>query len=121
MVILQNIFPNLIWFGIITTIIMLNAATFMGYFHIKHGARKAENYIGYQVNPYFARRLVNTQMILNTYLIIGKLLSKTNRSEKLTSDETNSFIQEIETMKNFLKLRTISNKLDLKYIRTESE
>lgn len=82
---------------------------------------KTENYIGYQVNPYFARRLVNTQMILNTYLIIGKLLTKTNRAEKLTNDETNFFMQEIETMKNFLQSRTISNKLDLKYIRAESE
>lgn len=99
---------------------MLNAATFMGYFHIKHGARKAENYIGYQVNPYFARRLVNTQMILNTYLIIGKILTA-NISTKPTNDEPNSLIYEIEKMKEFVQSRTISNKLDLKYINIENE
>lgn len=118
--ILKNLFTDLIWFGVMITIIVFPTAALLGYLHIKCGARRAENYISYQVNPYFARRLVNSQMVLNTYLIISKLLVKTSKLEELTKDESDSFIHEIEVMKNVLQSRTFSNKLDLKYIRTES-
>lgn len=119
--ILNSIFPDLVWFGIVVSVIVFPAATLMGYIHIKHGARKAENYIGYQVNPYFARRMVNTEMILNTYLIISKLLTRTNKTEAITVAENKSFLADIETMKNFLQSRTMINKMDLAYIKTESK
>jgi hypothetical protein len=119
--ILNSVFPDLVWFGIVVSVIVFPTATLMGYIHIKHGARKAENDIGYQVNPYFARRMVNTEMILNTYLIISKLLTRTNKTEAITVAENKSFLADIETMKNFLQSRTMINKMDLAYIKTESK
>jgi len=119
--ILNSVFPDLVWFGIVVSVIAFPTATFMGYIHIKHGVRKAENDIGYQVNPYFARRMVNTEMILNTYLIIGKLLTRTNKTETITMAENKSFLVDIKIMKNFLQSRTMTNKMDLAYIKTESE
>jgi len=115
---LRNIFPDITWFGVLVTGMLLPAAILLGFFHMKYGPKKAENYIGYQVNPYFARRLVNTEMILNTYLLLGRVLIKSNT--KLTTEESKSFMNEIQTMKSFVKSRTISNKLDLTYIKTHS-
>lgn len=116
---LQNVFPDLTWFGVLVIVILLPAATLLGYFHMKYGPKKAENYIGYQVNPYFARRLVNTEIMLKTYLLIGRMLIELN-TKKLTAEESKSFMDEIETMKSFVKSRTISNKLDLAYIKPQS-
>lgn len=118
--ILKNMFPDLMWFGILISIVLFPLSIFVGYLHMKYGAKKAENYIGYQVNPYFARRLVNTEMMLKTYLIIGKLLAETSKKEKVAINDNEFFINEIDSMKNFLHSRTMSNKLDLAYIKTDS-
>jgi hypothetical protein len=115
---LMNIFPNLISFGILISVITFPSAILAGYFHMRYGAKKAENYIGYQVNPYFARRLVNTELVLRTYLIISKISMIANKKEKLTEEENELFMNEIGVMKNFLQSRTMSNKLDLAYIKT---
>ena len=116
---LQHIFPDMIWFGILVTGILFPSAILFGYFHMKYGPKKAENYIGYQVNPYFARRLVNTEMILKTYVVLGKLLIKLH-SDPLTVEENKVLADEIERMKVFFKSRSILNKLDLSYINIQS-
>lgn len=116
--ILKNIFPDFLLFGILSAIVVLFTATLLGYLHIKHGPRKSEYDITYQVNPYLSRKLVNSQLIVNTYLIISKLLTNMNKPEISTKDEDNYLITELEMMKNHFQLRTISNKLDLRYIGT---
>lgn len=115
---LMNIFPDLISFGILIFVITFPSAILAGYLHMRYGAKKAENYIGYQVNPYFARRLVNTELMLRTCLIISKISTIANKKEKLTVEENELFMNEIGVMKNFLQSRTMSNKLDLAYIKT---
>jgi hypothetical protein len=58
--------------------------------------------------------------MLHVHLILNKLIFKKKNSEKLTSDEYNSFSHEIETMKNLLHYRTMSNQMDLSYMKTET-
>ena len=120
LVILQNIFPSYASFAIFISILIPILCVIFGYKHIKSRARRAEVDIRYEVDPYQIRRTVNSQLILESHLILNKLILKKKNSEKLTSDEYNSFSHEIETMKNLLDHRTMSNKMDLSYMKTET-
>ena len=120
LVILQNIFPSYATFAIFISILIPILCLIFGYKHIKSRARRAEVDIRYEVDPYQIRRTVNSQLILESHLILNKLILKKKNSEKLTSDEYNSFSHEIETMKNVLGSRTMLNKVDLSYMKTET-
>jgi len=120
LVILQNIFPSYASFAIFISILIPILCVIFGYKHIKSRARRAEVDIRYEVDPYQIRRTVNSQLILESHLILNKLILKKKNSEKLTSDEYNSFSHEIETMKNLLHYRTMSNQMDLSYMKTET-
>ena len=120
LVILQNVFPNYATFAIFISIVIPILCVIFGYKHIKSRARRAEVDIRYEVDPYQIRRTVNSQLILESHLILNKLILKKKNSEKLTSDEYNSFSHEIETMKNVLGSRTMLNKVDLSYMKTET-
>ena len=120
LVILQNVFPSYTTFAIFISVLIPILCLIFGYKHIKSRARRAEVDIRYEVDPYQIRRTVNSQLILESHLILNKLILKKKNSEKLTSDEYNSFSHEIETMKNLLDHRTMSNKMDLLYMKTEA-
>jgi len=120
LVILQNVFPSYATFAIFISILIPILCVIFGYKHIKSRARRAEVDIRYEVDPYQIRRTVNSQLILESHLILNKLIFKKKNSEKLTSDEYNSFSHEIETMKNVLGSRTMLNKVDLSYMKTET-
>ena len=120
LVILQNVFPSYTTFAIFISILIPILCVIFGYKHIKSRARRAEVDIRYEVDPYQIRRTVNTQLMLQAHLILNKLIFKKKNSEKLTSDEYNSFSHEIETMKNLLHYRTMSNQMDLSYMKTET-
>ena len=120
LVILQNVFPSYAAFAIFISIVIPILCVIFGYKHIKSRARRAEVDIRYEVDPYQIRRTVDTQLMLHAHLILNKLIFKKKNSEKLTSDEYNSFSHEIETMKNLLHYRTMSNQMDLSYMKTET-
>mgnify|MGYP001185340938 FL=1 len=120
LVILQNVFPSYTTFAIFISVLIPILCLIFGYKHIKSRARRAEVDIRYEVDPYQIRRTVNSQLILESHLILNKLIFKKKNSEKLTSDEYNSFSHEIETMKNVLGSRTMLNKVDLSYMKTET-
>jgi len=119
LVILQNIFSNYSTFAIFISILIPILCVIFGYKHIKSRARRAEVDILYETDPYFIRRTVNSQLILQIHLILNKLILKKKNSEKLTSDEYDSFSHEIETVKNLLHNRTMLNKMDLSYMKME--
>jgi hypothetical protein len=120
LVILQNVFPSYTTFAIFISVLIPILCLIFGYKHIKSRARRAEVDIRYEVDPYQIRRTVNTQLMLHVHLILNKLIFKKKNSEKLTSDEYNSYSHEIETMKNLLHYRTMSNQMDLSYMKTET-
>ncbi len=120
-IILQGIFPTYLIFAIFISILIPTISVIFGYKHFKSGARRAEVDILHEVNPYFTRRTVNSQLILQTYLILNKLILKKNNSEKLTENEYDSLSNEIKIIKNLLESRNMSNKMDLSYIKKESQ
>ena len=119
---LQAIFPTFPHYVVILSAIAIPLLVVIGYVHWKRsGARKAEIDINYEVDPYRARTLVNSELILKINLNLIQLTTKLASNEKLSSDE----IEKIKTLQNeletFIDKRTMKNKLDLKYLLPSQE
>ena len=119
---LQSIFPSFLHYVVILSVTAIPLLILIGYVHWKKsGARKAEIDINYEVDPYRARTLVNSELILKINLNLIQLTTKLVSDEKLSSDE----VQKLKTLQNeletFIDERTMKNKLDLKYLRTETQ
>ena len=120
--VLQSIFPSFLHYVVILSVTAIPLLILIGYVHWKKsGARKAEIDINYEVDPYRARTLVNSELILKINLNLIQLTTKLVSDEKLSSDE----VQKIKTLQNeletFIDERTMKNKLDLKYLKTETQ
>jgi hypothetical protein len=120
--ILQAIFPSFTHYVVTLSVTAIPLLVIIGYVHWKRsGARKAEIDINYEVDPYRARTLVNSELILKINLNLINLTTKLVTDEKLNSDE----IQKIKSLQNeletFIDERTMKNKHDLKYLRTETD
>ena len=118
---LKSIFSNYMIFAIFISIVIPIISVSFGYKHFKSGPRRAEVDILHEVNPYFTRRTVNSQLILQTYLILNKLILNKNNSQKLNNDEHTLLLKEVENIRNLLQSRTMSNKMDLSYIKNKEK
>lgn len=119
---LKEIFPSFLYYVVLFVGIGVPLLILVGYVHWKRsGARKSEIDINYEVDPYRARILVNSEMLLKINLNLIQLTTKLLTNVKLTEKES----KEIEKLQNelveFVNKRTFTNKLDLKYIKTETE
>lgn len=119
---LMAIFPSFLHYSTIVVICGVPILIAVGYVHWKRsGARKAEIDINYEVDPYRARTLVNSELILKINLNLIQLTTKLVSNEKLSADEIKK-IKTLQTeLETFIDERTLKNKLDLKYIKTETQ
>ena len=119
---LVNLFPSFIHYVMIVTAIGIPILVLVGYAHYKRsGARKAEIDIGYEVDPYKARTLVNTEMLLKMNFSLSLMLTRLLNNEKLSQEEVKEIKKAQEKLSEFTEKRSFTNKLDLKYIKTESQ
>lgn len=119
---LKEVFPTFVQYILIVGGIGVPLLILIGYIHWKRSsARKAEIDIGYETDPYKARTLVNTEMLLKMNMQLTQLLTKLLNNVKLTDEEIANITKTQKEISNFLDKRTFSNKLDLKYIKTESQ
>ena len=118
---LKTIFPGYMEFAGIVAIVIFGLCTIFGIKHFRSGARRSEIDINFETEPYFRRRTVNSEMVLKTYLIISKLLIKSNSEKNQEHEDIDLLKNEIDEMKEILENRTMSNKLDINYIKTETQ
>lgn len=119
---LISIFPTFIHYVLIVSSIGIPLLILIGYLHWKRsGARKAEIDIGYEVDPYKARTLVNSEILLKMNFNLILMLIKLQNHEKLTEQELSELKNSQDEISKFVKDRSFKNKLDLKYIKTESQ
>jgi len=119
---LITIFPSFIHYVIISSSVGIPVLIIIGYIHWKKsGARKAEIDIGYEVNPYQARMVVNGEMILKMNFNLTLMMTKILNDEKLSKDELIELKNSQDKISKFIDERSFKNKLDLKYLKTESE
>ena len=116
------IFPSFIYYVVIASSVGIPLLVIIGYIHYKKsGARKAEVDIAYEVNPYSARTLVNGEMLLKMNFDLIFMKTKLLNDEKLSKEELLELKNSQDEISKFIKKRTYTNKLDLKYIKTESQ
>jgi len=116
------IFPSFIHYVVIVSSIGLPLLILIGYVHWKRsGARKAEIDISYEVDPYKARTLVNGEMLLKINFNLIFMMTKLLNDEKLSKEELLEVKKSQDKISKFIDNRSFTNKLDLKYLKTESE
>lgn len=119
---LEEIFPSFLHYVIIIGCIGIPLLIVVGYAHWKKSsARKAEIDIGYETDPYKARTLVNTEILLKLNMQLTIMLTKLANNEKLEKTELEEINKIQKQTIEFIKTRNFSNKLDLKYIKTETQ
>ena len=76
--VLQSIFPSFLHYVVILSVTAIPLLILIGYVHWKKsGARKAEIDINYEVDPYRARTLVNSELILKNQSEFNPINNKT--------------------------------------------
>jgi len=119
---LVNIFPSFIHYVVIISSVAIPLLIIIGYVHWKKsGARKAEIDIAYEVNPYMARTLVNGEILLKINFNLTFMITKLLNDEKLSKEELLELKNSQDKISKFINERTYTNKLDLTYLKTESE
>jgi len=113
---LVSIFPNFIQYVLIIVAIGIPLLVSVGYAHWKKtSARKAEVDIFYEVNPYFVRVLVNTELMLKLNLKLSKLLLKSQQDEKLSDEDVKELSELQKELLDFTSSRKFRNKDDWKF------
>jgi hypothetical protein len=114
--VLIAIFPNFIQYVLIACSIGVPIIVLVGYSHWKKtAARKAEVDIFYEVNPYFVRVLVNTEMMLQMNLKLNKHILKLQQGQKLSGEEINELSELQEKISEFTETRKFRSKDDMKF------
>jgi len=120
--VLKEIFPSFVFYVIAALVIGIPLLTMIGWTHWKKsGARRAEVDVNYEANPYEARTMVNTEMVLKLSLQLAELVIKLQNKQKIPDNEINDILKQIKEIEDFSSKRTMSNKLDIKYMRTETQ
>ena len=113
---LVAIFPNFIQYVLIVATIGIPLLVLVGYAHWKKtSARRAEVDIFYEVNPYFVRVLVNTEMMLEMNLKLNEHLLRLQAGQKLSDDERNELSKLLEKISEFTTTRKFRSKDDWKF------
>ena len=115
---LEFIFPTFFHYVVIICSIGVPALITIGYVHFKRtAARRAEMDVSYETNPYVARTLVNTQIIVSLNLKLIEIILKLSTGEKLSKEEISNTRKLQEELNDFISQRTFKNKMDLEFFK----
>ena len=115
---LEFIFPTFIHYVVIIGSVGVPLLIMIGYVHFKRtAARRAEMDVSYETNPYVARTLVNTQIIVSLNLKLIEIILKLSAGEKLSKEEIANTRKLQEELNDFISQRTFKNKMDLKFFK----
>jgi hypothetical protein len=107
---LGEIFPTFTHYVIITSLLGIPTLIAAGYVHFKKSAGfKSESDIAIETNPHARRILLNTEVIVASYLHFNELMVKVIKGEKLTDEEIIKLKGIQEKIKEHMKQKTISD------------
>ena len=116
--VLQAIFPSFFQYVVILVSIGIPLLIIVGYAHWKRTpAYRSEADIWMESNPYQARMLVNSEMILKINLKLLNLILKQSKNKSLSDDELNEVIALQEEYLKHSQERTFENKDDVKFYK----
>ena len=115
---LEFIFPTFFHYIVIICSIGAPALIMIGYVHFKRtAARRAEMDVAYETNPYVARTLVNTQILLSLNMKLIEIILKLSTEEKLSKEEIVNVRKLQDELNDFVSQRTFKNKMDLEFFK----
>ena len=115
---LLDFFPSFAHYVAVAVVIGIPFLIIIGYVHFKRSpAYRSEATIGFEVNPYVRRGLINSEINLELNLMILNLLSKLSNNEKLNEDELNKIQESRNVLNDFINERSIKNNKDLEYLK----
>ena len=114
---LKALFPTFEQYIIIIMAIGIPLLSFTGYAHYKRTkAFRAETDIWIESNPWQARLLVNTEMILELNQKLTEFIIKLSKDEKLNDDQLKELIDLQKKFSDHTSSRTLDNKQDKKLL-----
>ena len=115
---LLTIFPTFLHYVGISVLVGLPCLVIIGYIHFKKSpAYRSEATIGFEVNPFVRRSLINSEINLELNLMILNILSKLSNNEKLSENELNKIQKSKNKLDDFIDKRSIKNNKDLEYLK----
>ena len=109
---LNEIFPTFTHYVVTACIIGIPILILIGFIHFKRSsAYRSEADISVEVNPYFRRILLNTELIIPLHLKLTELLIKLSQNEKLSQSELDEIKELQNELKNHLNLKDSKYKL----------
>ena len=111
--VLKELFPTFEQYILIVVSIGVPLLAFTGYAHYKRTkAFRAETDVWIESNPYQARLLVNTEMILGLNLKLSEFIIKLLKGEKLNADQLKELSDLQKKFSDHISSRTLDNKQD---------
>ena len=115
---LVSLFPNFIQYVVIIVSIGIPLLILVGYAHWKRTpAYRSEADIWMESNPYQARMLVNSEILLQLNLKLTELIIKQSKNEKASDDELAEITKLQKELSEFSKSRTFSDKKDVAFFK----
>ena len=116
--ILQQIFPTFGQYVLIIAGIGIPLLAVVGYAHYKKTpSYRAEADVWVESNPYWARVLVNSEIILKSNQTLMQLITKILRNEKLSNEDFEQISKFQKEISTFTESRTFANKKDVEYFK----
>ena len=111
--ILKDLFPTFEQYILIVVSIGVPLLAFTGYAHYKRTkAFRAETDVWIESNPYQARLLVNTEMILGLNQKLTEFIIKLSKDEELKDDQLKELSDLQKKFSDHVSSRTLDNKQD---------
>ena len=116
---LEAIFPNFVQYVVIIVSVGIPLLILIGYAHWKRtAAYRSEADITMESNPYVARMLVNSEILLQLNLKLTELIIKQSKNEKASDDELAEITKLQKKLSEFSKSRTFSDKKDVTFFKS---
>ena len=111
--VLKDLFPTFEQYVLIVVSIGVPLLAFTGYAHYKRTkAFRAETDVWIESNPYQARLLVNTEMILGLNQKLTEFIIKLSKDEELKDDQLKELSDLQKKFSEHISSRTLDNKQD---------
>ena len=115
---LQGIFPNFIQYVLIVVSVGVPLLICVGYAHWKKTpAYRSEADIWIESNPYNARMLANSEMLLKLNFKLIDMLVKQSKNESVSNDELDEIITLQKLFIEHSKNRNLSNYTDVSFFK----
>ena len=106
--VLKEIFPSFLHYIVIASVVGIPFLILIGYAHFKRTASfKAEADINIEANPHLRRILLNTEVLLPSYLKLLELVVKLSKQDQLETKDMKEVSELKEQLKEHIEKRKI--------------